>query len=352
MKRLLSPFVIALSMLLVLSSASAATDLPNTHLFYDEIDYLMERDVITGYPDGTVRPDAKVTRAEAAVMIGRLKEFDGALSATPFSDVPTGHYASGYIAEAAKAGLLKGYPDGTYRPNAPIIRGDMAVILDRIFSLGVQFGGFADVKDGVYYSEAISKMRVANIAIGYPDNTFRPQSDVTRGQFAAFLARALEPFFKNRAVIPHSYQKDKTKAFTYLRPDGSREIHRYIDVPDKGELEYGFMWTVKAGDDIYEYQELESYTIFAFGYPYSEYDIALVYPVKVGQKITNYLGDEKITNTITAVNKTVKTRYKTFTNATEVTAPDGLRYYMAEGYSTIKTIDAQGQVVFELIAVE
>ncbi|SDI35307.1 S-layer homology domain-containing protein [Planococcus glaciei] len=353
MKKLMSPLVLVMSLLLVLPVAGAAPDMPESHQFYEEIDYLMEKGVIRGYPDGTVRPDAVVTRAEAAVMIGRLKGFDGTQKATPFRDVPASHFASGFIAEAAKAGYIRGDGNGLYRPNSPINRGEMAVVVERVFNLGLGFNhSFKDVPQNAYYSEAISKLLAANITIGYSDNTFRPRQEVTRGQFSAFLARGLEPEFKNDARIARSYQKDKTKTYTYQMSDGTTAVHRFADVPDRGGLAYGFMWTVQVDGDTYEYLEFENYQMFAFGYPYSEYDLALVYPVRVGKTFNTGLGDETITNTITGVNKTVRTPYRTFTNATEVTTESGLKYYMVEGFSTVKSINAQGRVESQLVKVE
>ncbi|WP_223634569.1 S-layer homology domain-containing protein [Planococcus sp. 4-30] len=353
MKKLTGVLVVVLSLFLVLPVAAAAPDLPESHSFYEEITYLMEKGVITGYADGKVRPDAEVTRAQAAVMIGRLQGLDGTKKATPFRDVPAGHYASGYIAEVAEAGYFKGYGNGTFRPEAPIIRGDMALIVERVFNLAFTFNqSFTDVPRNAYYAEAISKILAANITIGYPDNTFRPQQEVTRGQFSAFLARALEPKFKNDATIARSYQKDKTKTYTYRMSDGTTAVHRFVDVPDRDGLTFGFMWTAEVDSDTYEYMEFESHQLFAFGYPYSEYDVALVYPVRVGKTFDTGLGDETIIHTITGVNKTVKTPYKTFTNATEVTVQDGFKYYMAEGFATIKSISAQGRVESELVRVE
>lgn len=352
MKKLMGTVVILLSLVLALPAA-AASDLPESHQFYDEITYLMDRGVIEGYPDGTVRPDQEVTRAEAAVMVGRLQDFDGTKRATQFSDVPAGYYASGYIAEAAEAGYFEGYGDGRFGPNDSIIRGDMALVVERVFDLAFTIDvSFTDVPSNAYYEEAISKILAANITNGYPDNTFRPKQEVTRGQFAAFLARALEPEFKNDAVIPGSHQKDKTKDYSYRLADGSTEVHRFVDVPDRGELTYGFMWTVEGDVNNYEYLELENRDFFAYGYPYSERDLALVYPVEVGQTFTTGLGDEAITLTITGVDETVETPYMTFTNATEVTAEDGFKYYMVEGYATVKSVDEAGVVQSELVSVE
>ncbi|TAA72801.1 S-layer homology domain-containing protein [Planococcus salinarum] len=352
MKKLMGTVVILLSLVLALPAA-AATDLPESHPFYEEITYLMDMGVIEGYPDGTVRPDQEVTRAEAAVMVGRLQDFDGTERATQFTDVPAGYYASGYIAEAAEAGYFEGYGNGRFGPNDSIIRGDMALVVERVFDLAFTVDvSFSDVPSNAYYEEAISKILAANITNGYPDNTFRPNQEVTRGQFAAFLARALEPEFKNDAVIPGSHQKDKTKDYSYRLADGSTEVHRFVDVPDRGDLTYGFMWTVEGDVNNYEYLELENREFFAYGYPYSERDLALVYPVEVGQTFTTGLGNDTITHTITGVNETVETPYMTFTNATEVTGEDGFRYYMVEGYATVKSVDAAGVVQSELLSVE
>ena len=353
MKKLFAPIAIILSLFLLVPAQGAAPDLPTSHTFFEEISYMIDKGVIQGEADGSIKPDRPVTRAEAAVMIARLKGLSGTQQATRFSDVPKEHFASGFIAEAVKAGFLTGYPDNTYKPDAPIIRGDMAIVLARVFNLGLGFqNGFKDVSPNMKAYESVNLIIAANITAGYPDNTYRPLVNVTRGQFAAFLARGLEPKFKNDAAIPGSYMKDKTKTYTYLLGDGGTAVHRFVDVPDVGDLAYGFMWTAQVGSEVGEYAELENYHFFAFGWPYSEYNITLVYPVKAGKKFDTYNGDERQTNTITAVNKTVATRYKTFTNATEVTTQDGTRYYMVPGQSTVKTINAAGKVVFELISVK
>ncbi|WP_081986910.1 S-layer homology domain-containing protein, partial [Planococcus sp. CAU13] len=305
------------------------------------------------YSDGTVRPNKPVTRAQAAIMIGRLMNLDETQKATPFRDVSAAHHASGYIAEAAKAGYIKGSENGNYRPNDPIIRGEMALIVERVFDLEFNsIMSFTDVSQDAYYSLAISRILAANITRGYPDNTFRPRQNVTRAQFAAFLARGLEPKFKNDAVIENSYQKDKTKAYTYRSADEEISVHRFVDVPDRNNLRLGFMWTAESNGEGYEYLELENNQLFAIGYPYSEFDKYLVYPVQVGKTFEVGLGDDPLKHTITGVNVTVKTPYKTFTNATEVTIQGGYKYYMVEGYATVKAIDSKGVVQSELVSVE
>lgn len=72
---------------LLASPAQAATDLPKSHSFFDEMNYLVKKGVISGFEDGSLKPDKTVSRAEAAIMIGKLKGFDGTQSATKFKDV-------------------------------------------------------------------------------------------------------------------------------------------------------------------------------------------------------------------------------------------------------------------------
>ncbi len=356
MKKTTKLMMIVLSLLLIFSvvkPAQAATDLPKNHPFYEEITYLMDRGVVTGYPNGEIRPDQIVTRAEAAVMIGRVKNLDKKQKTTPFKDVPAGHFASGYIAEAAKAGYLKGYLNGTYRPEEPVSRGDMALIIERVFDLNfIYYHDIKDVPYVTYYYEAICRLIAANIAVGYPDGTFRPKLEVTRSQFSAFLARALEPEFKNKASIADSYKRDKTKTYTYLRNARGESVDRYVKVPGIDGGEDQFVWETQIGEERYPEQEYETYNEFAIGYPYSFKNTHLAYPIEVGKSFVAGYNPDPLYYTITGVDQTVETEFKTFTNAVEITTDDGGKYYMVEGYAVVKWIEADGTIYSELKNVE
>ena len=93
------------------------------------IEPLVERGLLVGFPDNTFRPDAVLTRAEFAAMIRRT--FSQTFTAGPktFTDVPTGSWASGAINAAVQTGFLVGYPDGQFRPDQPITRSDVLVAL-------------------------------------------------------------------------------------------------------------------------------------------------------------------------------------------------------------------------------
>lgn len=342
----------ALALTLLGSPAQAATDLPKSHGFYDEMTYLIDKGAISGYGDGTIKPDKIVTRAEAAIMIGKLKGFDGTQAASTFKDVYKSQKASGYIAAVHKANYIQGFPDGTFRPDAPITRGDMAMILDRIYNIAHVTGiSFKDVSPNMRAHDAIGNLVVANVTAGYTDDTFRPKQAITRGQLSAFIARVLEPKFKNDTHMANSYLRDKTKSYTYKTSEGTyTESYTYVNA--NHGLEFGYMWTStnSFGARNALYIELETKDELHTLYPYSESDLELVYPIKVGKTFENGLGETYI-STITGVNKTVKTPYKTFTNAVEVTTEDGYKYYMVEGYGTVQSLDDKGNITSQLIRV-
>lgn len=351
-KKLIGALVLLLSMVLMVPSVFASSDLPEDHRFNEEIMYLMDKGIVTGYSNGTIQPDRLVTRAEAAIMIARLKGFSGAQQETKFTDVPKSHPASGYIAEAVKAGLLSGYPNGTYNPDAPIIRGDMAMIVKRVFDLGLMTNWeFKDVSSNMKAYDAVQTMLLGNITIGYPDKTFRPALKVTRGQFSAFLARGMEPKFKNDATIPNSYLRDKTKVYV-LESGGEQVTHTYKMHTIDPSLPEEFMWVLEnnVNNGVTANVESESYDGYSVGFPYSESYTDLAYPIKLGKEfVYKYLGlYDKEMRTITGVNKTVATKYKTFTNATEVTDAKGTKHYYVEGHGKVKSVQPSGEV-YELV---
>lgn len=135
MKRLIGIALIgllAISVLGINSNVVAQTGLKDIagHLYEFEITKLVESGVIKGYPDGTFRPDSNISRADVAVILAGAKKL--ALdkpAVSPFKDVPTTHYAYGHIVAVQKAGLMRGYPDGTFKPGNNLNRSELAALL-------------------------------------------------------------------------------------------------------------------------------------------------------------------------------------------------------------------------------
>ena len=176
--------------------------------------FLEGEGIISGFPDGTFQPDGEVTRAAAAIMIGRALDLDGEQKETGFSDVGAEQKASGYIASAVEEGIIQGYPDKTYRPDATVTRGQMAIFLSRAFKLTAESdSSFTDITPSMASYSHIKRIIAENLTQGYSDSTFRPDVKVTRAQFSAFLARALNDEFK--VELPAVYLKDKKKVYYY-----------------------------------------------------------------------------------------------------------------------------------------
>ncbi len=177
--------------------AKSFSDVPTTHTFFDEITYLSDQEIINGFNDGTFAPSKPVTRAAAAAMIGRALGLDGEQRVTTFQDVGISNFASGYIQSAVEAKIISGYTDGTYKPGKVVTRGEMAIFLARAFDLTVKAEtSFKDVSRSMAASDSILEILAEGITGGYTDGTYRPNQDVTRDQFSAFLARALDDRFK------------------------------------------------------------------------------------------------------------------------------------------------------------
>ncbi|REJ06520.1 S-layer homology domain-containing protein [Halobacillus trueperi] len=163
------------------------------HWAEDKINYLVENNLLSGYKDGTFQPDVNITRAEAATVISRELELEKIGS--DFTDVSEDHWASGYIGAAAKANILSGYKDGTFHPNENLSRAEMATIVSRAYQLQGQTNIFSDTK-GHWADSYIQTLAANNITVGYPDGTFKPEQEITRAEFASFVARVLEDSFR------------------------------------------------------------------------------------------------------------------------------------------------------------
>src|SRR3954466_14448222 len=159
--------------------AANITDIPSSSA--TEINYLIDREIISGYGDGTFRPLQNVTRAEAAIMLGKALGLDGTKRATSFTDVGAGSTASGYIQSATDKGIINGFSDSTYRPYDPITRGQMAYLLQKGFGLTAKSNVyFTDIAQSGTQYDAINMIATAGLTVGYEDGTFRPTNNVTR----------------------------------------------------------------------------------------------------------------------------------------------------------------------------
>jgi hypothetical protein len=163
------------------------------HWAQGEVEYLVDSGLITGYSDGSFKPNKNITRAEAAKIIS--EELGLAKTDSDFPDVRNDYWANGYIGATAQAGIINGFSDGSFDPKGSLTRAEMAKILSVAYSLPGQSSVFSDTSDNWAY-DYIQKLAANNITNGYNDGTFRPQKNITRAEFATFESRVLNDKFK------------------------------------------------------------------------------------------------------------------------------------------------------------
>ena len=150
---------------------------------------------IIGYPDGTVQPNGQITRAEATTIFFRLlteESRSANLTKTNgYTDVASDAWYNTAVSTMTKAGIVDGYPDGTFRPDAPITRAEMAKIISLFAKLDKSESRFSDIAG--HWAEAYIKLAAGNGWIaGYPDGTFAPQRNITRAETATMINRVLD----------------------------------------------------------------------------------------------------------------------------------------------------------------
>lgn len=168
-------------------AASAITDVENTK-YESAVESLEVLGIINGYEDGTYRPEKEISRAEMAkllvVSIGMEAAADVAKGNTRFADVDKNHWASGYINVAAEYGIINGYPDGTFAPDAPVQYSEAT-------TMAVRALGYKNVVEakGTWPINYIAKAEELRILEGIKYSKY--SDNATRGNIALLLWNTL-----------------------------------------------------------------------------------------------------------------------------------------------------------------
>lgn len=150
---------------------------------------------LVGYADGTFGPECNMTRAEVTTMFARLLteqiEADKTYSST-FNDVAKDCWAANYIGYMQQFGIVTGYEDDSFRPDAPVTRAEFAAIASRFEKLTQGSKSFTDVPDTHWAVRYINFAATRGWVTGYEDGTFKPEHSITRAEVAAVTCRLLE----------------------------------------------------------------------------------------------------------------------------------------------------------------
>lgn len=166
--------------------------------FSEEIYYLRDLGIIKGFTETEFKPYQPIKRVDAVRMIMRELNLDLTDIVDPgFEDITV--YSPGYseIAKAYELGIINGKTDRKFAPSDYLTRAEMSKILAKAYNLEGTFEkGFKDVTNSSYWGYPFIHALAANsITVGYPDGTFKPTKQITRQEFAAFMARYLNPKF-------------------------------------------------------------------------------------------------------------------------------------------------------------
>ena len=200
---------------------------------------------VVGYSDGTVRPNANISRAEVATIFFRLLKSDirdGNLTAdNDFSDVSDGQWHNKAISTMAKLGIVKGRRADSFDPDASITRAEFAAICARFNTKPVEnSGSFSDIS-GHWAENEIERAAAFGWISGYPDGTFRPDARITRAEAMTMINRVLCRMPQSESDLLDSmvtWPDNKPSDWHYLAVQEATNSH---DFDRQGEV--GESWT-------------------------------------------------------------------------------------------------------------
>jgi hypothetical protein len=162
---------------------------------HDAVSYIAAIGLIKGYPDAAFKPDASITRAEIATVLVRAlgQKLPLLTEKNVFKDVPDSHWAAAFIKASVLNGLVIGYPDGTFKPQANINRAESVVLISR-------FGGIAepktifekpypDLPQTHWAIKMISAAKEAGLLKYLENGNFEPKKNLTRAEAVEILSR-------------------------------------------------------------------------------------------------------------------------------------------------------------------
>ncbi len=183
------------SMVICVSAGGKFSDIEG-HWGEEYINRWTDAGVINGYPDGTFRPDQKVTRAEVSKILTVAYKMPTDVEETYFSDIAKAEWFYSYVQACAARGIVNGYPDGSFKPNGNITRSEAVKMVCLSAGLSLEETGYEVFKDAADmpawaagYWNALIKVGVVG---GYEDATLRPNDLITRAEMVKILCYAVQ----------------------------------------------------------------------------------------------------------------------------------------------------------------
>ncbi len=220
--------VLGLMMAFMMTATSGAyaegfRDVKDSSWAAASIKRMSEKGYTGGFPDGTFRPGANISRAEFAAIINKINGFTEQ-EKTEFRDLSSSHWAYAEIRAAVKAGYAGGFPDGTFKPNLPVTREQAAAILNNIYKFenSTQSVTIKDLsKVSPWAADSVLRVVASGAMGGYEDGTFSPQKPVTRAECIVILDRIVQ-------------NQEKSEAEAEIKPETQPAVPPAGTVPSSG----------------------------------------------------------------------------------------------------------------------
>ena len=180
----------------------------NSHWAENEIDTLKALGVMNGY-NGYSNPDSYITRGEFTALITRAFEINETQAPTQFYDVNKDHIFYEAISIASSNGIIGGFPDGSFKPEEKITREQIMLIISRITDdKSEKTIAFKDIDKNYLYIKELAKVSGDGIISGYPDGRFKPYNNTTRAEAAKIIISSMNkylPSLNEQAAFETAY---------------------------------------------------------------------------------------------------------------------------------------------------
>lgn len=232
---------VMLMILLSTSSVHALTfsDLGSVSWAQDAIMLMAENGFVGGYPDGTFKPQKVITRAELITIINKMSGFNE-LAEINFNDVDDNSWYYDEVRKSIHSGAVNGFPDGSFKPNAPVTREQIAVIIDNLYEIEYKTQGF-DIKDITEISNwavrSVEKVISNGIMSGYTDKTFRGKNNLTRAEAIMVLNKVFTLFEFLGTEITFEEVEQISNSVTIPSASGNENSNVIQPIENKDELE-------------------------------------------------------------------------------------------------------------------
>lgn len=180
------------------TGAQVFSDVPITYPNYTAITYLKVHGVISGYPDGTFKPDQVVNRAEALkiILLGSGEQVAASVDLEPFRDVPRTDWYAPYVAKAKELAIVEGYSDGTFKPSQTVnlVENLKILLLTQKVDLNtvvVTSNPYADAFADQWYAKYVEYAKEKNLIDADSSNNIYPAQGMTRAKLAEAMYRLM-----------------------------------------------------------------------------------------------------------------------------------------------------------------